>query len=538
MINHLVHRLLIGPFALITTTKATMLCTVIIVCLKSACSWASDFYVAPGADSTGAGTLERPWPLTFALDNPTIFQPGDTIWLRAGRYGTGGATVFRTRMKGTRAKPITLKQFPGEVAIIDGGIQAEGSWTTFWGFEIMNSLTARICKGSERVPGLNLLGEGSTAINLVIHDTGHPGIGFWKTCGDGAEIYGCLIWGTGTYQTDEGWNGRPRGSGIYAQNTEGSRSVSDVISFKNFTTGMKAFAVNAPVNGFRFSGNIVFQNAEDGIFVSSGAFPAERIDIESNIAYNNFTSLFGYVDYPQQDLSFRSNYFVSEYVQAVSFGIWQSLNVRSNTFVTSTRTNYDNGAQAALISANFSTNVNDSHVINNNTYMGGGTLLSPFRLQNGIGVVPFSKWQDLTGWDKASAYSSSYPTTNFWALRANKYERGRAHIAVFNWERADNIIVDISNAGLTNFQAFEIRDVQNFHSTPIVRGRFLSGRPSISLPLNLSACAKVSGSVTHFRRHPNLHTDSLFNCFVILPVLSQPDIAPPSNLQVMPPLSP
>lgn len=485
---------------------------------------AAEWFVATNGTSGGDGSQSQPWDIITALKDNSIstnanhlVSPGDTIWIRSGRYGTGGSNLFTSKLVGTQANPITVRQYPGETAVVDGGIEVTGTWNRLWGFEIMNSLTNRTTTGAERVPGLNMLGEGSTAINLVIHDTGHPGIGFWKTCGDGAEIYGCLIWGTGTYQTDEGWNGRARGSGIYTQNTDGDRYISDVISFKNFTDGIKAFTINAEINGYSIIGNIVFQNNEDGIFVSAGNIPAERMDLGFNYAYNNYVSYLGYVYYPQIDLKFRDNYFVSEYNNTASFGIWQSLTVTNNTFVTATRTNFDNGAQSPIISLHLpTTNVLDVLLVGNNRYFGGGTNLSPFRtVENG--VVSFAEWQTLTG-DSNSAFTSSFPTTNVWALRTNKYEPGRSHLVVFNWENTSNIVVDLSNTGLGDGRAFEVRDVQNYFGDPAVSGRFSVSSPSVSIPINLTNCSVILGSTTNFQHDPNIHTSPLFNAFVILPL--------------------
>jgi len=48
---------------------------------------------------------------------------------------------------GQEGNSILVRQYPGERAIVDGGIQAEGAWTTFWGFEITNSSSSRTVPG-------------------------------------------------------------------------------------------------------------------------------------------------------------------------------------------------------------------------------------------------------------------------------------------------------------------------------------------------------------------------------------------------------
>src|SRR5512140_467027 len=80
---------------------------------------AVDFYASPtGSTSTGpgTGTITNPWSLQTALSQPAAVQPGDTIWLRGGKY-TGNFTSYLTGM--ARA-PIVVRQYPGERATLDG----------------------------------------------------------------------------------------------------------------------------------------------------------------------------------------------------------------------------------------------------------------------------------------------------------------------------------------------------------------------------------------------------------------------------------
>ena len=75
------------------------------------------FYVDPvkGAD-TNKGTNRSPWK-TIAHALPQL-SSGDTLYLRGGTYFEN---VY-CAVAGTKAKPITIRSFPGEQAVIDGGI--------------------------------------------------------------------------------------------------------------------------------------------------------------------------------------------------------------------------------------------------------------------------------------------------------------------------------------------------------------------------------------------------------------------------------
>ena len=54
---------------------------------------ATDFYVSPSGSSGGNGSITSPWDLTTAFAGPSTVKPGDTVWLRAGTYHTGGTTT-------------------------------------------------------------------------------------------------------------------------------------------------------------------------------------------------------------------------------------------------------------------------------------------------------------------------------------------------------------------------------------------------------------------------------------------------------------
>jgi hypothetical protein len=84
---------------------------------------------------------------------------------------------------------------------VDPVIAVNGSYVWFRDFEVTNSSTNRISVWQERGPGIDTNAVGTHIINMVIHDTGHPGIGFWEGVGDGGEVYGSLVWGSGSVAT-------------------------------------------------------------------------------------------------------------------------------------------------------------------------------------------------------------------------------------------------------------------------------------------------------------------------------------------------
>jgi hypothetical protein len=75
------------------------------------------FVEARRGDDTAAGSEEKPWrSVKHALGQ---LQPGETLYLREGAYYEN---VYLS-LAGTADKPITLRSFPGEQAILDGGLR-------------------------------------------------------------------------------------------------------------------------------------------------------------------------------------------------------------------------------------------------------------------------------------------------------------------------------------------------------------------------------------------------------------------------------
>ena len=76
-----------------------------------------DYYLSPDGSDRDRGDFGQPWKtLEHALSQ---LSPGDTLYLRGGVYYEHDLIV---RLRGTASQPITIQSFPGERAVIDGGI--------------------------------------------------------------------------------------------------------------------------------------------------------------------------------------------------------------------------------------------------------------------------------------------------------------------------------------------------------------------------------------------------------------------------------
>ncbi len=491
------------------------------------------WYVSPSGTATGNGSKENPWDLTTAFKFPTSVKPGDTIWLRGGKYGTGSGTVFTSNIVGTAAAPIKVRQYPNERATVDGGIVANGAYTWFWGFEITNTSPNRRVTNNLRPPGINMFGPGTKAINMVIHDVGHPGIGFWNNVGDGGEIYGTLLWGNGLYDMGDPRfpNGWTRGSPIYAQNQVGNRYIKENFTFRNFTSGMKAYTQGGYANGFTFEGNIVFDAVERGIFVAADTNPINFVNITNNYLYERAQESgggikLGYFGSLQGQATVTGNYAIGRrYTNGESTPIdienWRSSTLSGNTLI---------GEWPVVWFRSNSTL--STYQSNQNTLYGP---LDNFR-QTAPGSPPqmmtFAQW-NTRGYDTQSQFVKAMPTQNKVFVRKNAYEDNRGNITIYNWEKLPSVTVNLGGV-LAVGVPYEVRDAQNFYGTPVASGTYQGG--SINIPMNLSQVAPLTGDVTTIN---NVHTAPEFAAFVVIPtgtVLSgQTVVAPPPPTPSGPP---
>ena len=92
-------------------------------------------------------------------------------------------------------------------------------------------------------------------------------------------------------------------------------------------------------------------------------------------------------------------------------------------------------------------------------------------------------------------------------IRPNRYEPGRANIAVYNWDRLPAVELDVARI-LSLGDRFEVRSAQDFFGAPVLSGTF-DGRP-LRIPTSGLAAASPIGLPTPSSTGPE------FNSFVLL----------------------
>ena len=160
---------------------------------------AKTYYISPaGNDTKGDGSIKDPWKtLKKAHGN---MSAGDTLLCRSGNYI--GQTQFSWTVTGTKANPITIKNYPGEnpkfLNIGYGGylMSIRGSdWFTIDGLEIEGYFSALYIRGTPYKPDpspVTDFAENVTIKNCYIHDTGEHGIYVSSGCKN-MKIYNNFI---------------------------------------------------------------------------------------------------------------------------------------------------------------------------------------------------------------------------------------------------------------------------------------------------------------------------------------------------------
>jgi hypothetical protein len=477
------------------------------------------WYVSPNGHPMGTGTAASPLDLATALSHGTQVKAGDRIWLRGGRY-TG---TFVSSLQGTAEAPIIVRAVPGERVIIDKAaanvlkqpaLKVKGPWVWFWGIEVMNSSPDRRrnspYSGKDepwRGSGVDVYAANVKLINMIFHDNGH---GIWDKK-DMTEVHGSLFFYNGNNKREHA---------MYIGNSTGTKYVTDNIVFAQGGYGILCHSDShsSSQKGLHLEGNITFNNGiltgddqRTGNVQVGGVkgVSAERVLITNNYIYNDPANAdnknngirLGYEDMLNRDVKLLDNYVVSRTPLRLFW--WENVDFRGNTI-------YSNDEALEL---KMPLGINSKgYRWDFNTYFSDSDVRLKFASDSG--VVSFSQWRRTTGFDAHSHLMADRPTGINVFVRPNRYEPGRAHIVIYNWDLRDSVAVDLSSILVRGTQ-FEIRDAQNYFGEPVLRGVYNGG--ALQLPTRLS---KVTSPIGNVERVP-VHTAPQFLVFVVEPLRRQ-----------------
>lgn len=437
--------------------RAAFLAAALLVgCLWGVPAVAADYFVAADGKATAKGSIDDPWDLDSTLAGKRAVKPGDTVWVRGGKYRCEAAfkdpalyTIgYEVKLAGTKEKPIIVRVREGERAILDGGVTVGGNsahlW--LWGLELapLEEIPASIReiqdKGSNPKlgrpsGGLTVLsGPGLKFINLYIHDNLSGGVGLW-TMAINAEMYGCVI-------VNNGWKAPDRCHGhcIYTQNKDGVKTISNNIMATRYPSGqwtMHAYGSKAAdTSNFLVEENVFYSRG--GFLIGSGR-PGVNNVARGNVLYK-IGMMFGY-GAENEDCVIRDN---------VLFG--GGINVRKYK-----------KAQ-----------------IEGNLLAGGGIGVDT----KGEGIVQ----KDNRVLDAAALAKEPAKVV----LLPNKYDANRAHLAILNWNKAPEVEVDVS-AFLKPGDRFRLLDPEKLYDKPVFEGTCNGAKVKVPMTAEFGVWVVVKG---------------------------------------------
>ena len=373
------------------------------------------FYASTGGSSSGDGSMSKPWDLATALSSGRV-QAGDTLWVRGGTY----MAPFVSTLNGQAGKPVVVRAYPGERAIIDGGqtsrdnFRVSGTYVVVWGLEFTNSSSSRstsIINHDYRADQIVNNGSHNKYINLIVHD---GGTGFYSFSQfSDVEVTGGIWYNIGWQAPDRG-----HGHALYLKSDNGPLVARDNVVFNQYGFGFHIYSNTGDglLNNIRAEGNVSFDN---GSLSPTGT--SANIGNLGEMLANNL-GMVANMTYMAPTLS------------------GDNLKLGSGSGLTATD-NFVVGGNG-LTKGSWSGSVTDR----NNTVLG--------------------------------AAHSSQGAKVF--VRPNPYEGGRANIVVYNWSGQSAVSVSLGNV-LQSGDHYVIRNVQNLRGSPVASGTFDGG--SVSIPM-------------------------------------------------------
>lgn len=376
------------------------------------------------------GSIGSPWELSEALTTWRI-KPGHTVYLRSGVH----SGQFVSSLIGTEAQPITIRPYPGEIAIIDGMLDINGAYTVWRDLEFRYS--GWVTRTSAQTGGtptdiprrdLNIYGPGTKMINCVIHDLSNFG---WWGPAVGSDVYGCLMYSNGWDAPDRG-----HGHGMYTQNHPGGRKVwQNCITWGHYSTCGKVYsATNAPLRQYDISGLICGPSGDSRLIIGSDDGSTEDVTVSDCMTWGagiNFSDAL-----VTSQIAFDHLYVAFDEDIPMVLGNWNSLAGFDNTFIGGDGADESYRVVGLVASPG-------AWTLDRNAYHYTGPNAEPFR-EDGVSDYTLAGWQAATGFDLSSTLVVGPPTVNRIIVQPNAYDPARSHVVIYNWEGLASVPAPLS----------------------------------------------------------------------------------------------
>jgi|GEM_PF-4677435 len=413
--------------------------------------------------------------LTIGSDEMIIGSEVIKFGNKSGNTITGVARAASGTIGGAQAHT------NGDTVFVAGAnLYVAGSNTIYRDFEITNSNPQRdgTVQGTpSRGNGIVNIGSSNKFVNLVIHDTMN-GIST-SNLSSNTEIYGCLSYNNGQFSGTAGL-----GHGLYLENSSGYSKVYETISLNNFNLGAQYFGVTASYVG---------GDTQGSVFANNGAPLNNLVPNQRNINLLVGTDSVQIPSINLQNLFFFHPYSANGYLLKFGYGAGIAngsiinsyfvggggalLEVQSTNNVSVTGNNiYSTATSPSYVR----TPVGSTYTWNNNVYHAAEGR-DVFNI-SGSGRVNFTNWKTNTGFDSSSTQTAgAMPDKVF--VRPSAYQTGRANVIIFAPSNPTSINIDLSTTGLSNGQAYTIKNAFNYFGANVAAGTYNSASPIISVSL-------------------------------------------------------
>lgn len=457
----------------------------------------TSYHVTTEGTRYGDGSEENPWDLKSAISGEKGIYPGDAILIHGGVY----KGIFHCRLNGSSTKPIIIKPYGSDRVVLDaagndddGVLILDGDNLIAFGLQMTNSHPNRIDTDPKTLPrtrGVYIKKPNCKVINCLVYDNNQSAVAIFAQAHQ-TEFYGNIVYNNGSIQVDT-----PAGHGLYSQSSTGYQTIEDNIFFNSMMYGFHIYTEGGSIKGFRIKGNILFNSGALGgsehnktnMLIGGKGKPGEDIIVTENHFYH------GIENGKNVELGYKGNnkdfIFKNNYITGGSSGLivlnWEEVTVTNNRIAgRNFLTMYDDQTQIPLYKEwDF-----------NNYYQ----IISkeiPF-IKNNIGLS-WNSWLVDTGFDKNSLYQNGMPTSNEVIIRPNKYEKGRAHLIVYNWENKSSIDIDPSYITPVG-ESIYIYDVENIPMGPIKYIKEYKGG-IITIDINQALAVKPFGNLAYSPEH-------------------------------------
>jgi hypothetical protein len=381
-----------------------------------------------------------------------------------------------------------------------------GANTIYRDFEVMSSDPARDAiafpaRGWGRGDGVVNAGSGNKFINLVVHDN-LDGI-VTSGASTNTEVYGNVIYNNGLMSQNEGL-----GHGMYLENSSGYSKIYSNLVFNSFNLGMQAYGVTAPYSG---------GDLQDNVYANSGA-PLGTSTRNRNAVIGPESQRIPSINILRNHFYHQSN--TNSYGVILGYGAGISSCTFSNNYIigggtqleiqnTSSLTGQGNQIYSSTPSIGGYLKIDGTLTAfswNNNTYHNAGTQT---RFASNTNLYNFTSWKTATGFDSGGT-ATAVAMPNQVIVIPNSYEPGRANVIIYNTSGASTVQINLTQAGLTNGQTYEIRDAENYFGPLVRTGTYNSTSPTVSIPMTGLTVAQPMGLPKRS------HTAPEFGIFVVI----------------------